>query len=166
MSHDSAIAHPGLTELLAKAKQLNQASDHVNAILKDLEAKLSAANIGLTFWFESKPLYQSDSRGDLSPSSTYEDVAEVLGYARIDGKWNLAVKKLRTVHGFYEGQMDCPWANTFADGDPMSLLKAPRETRLAAVRIIDEFIAAFTAMVNQTVGELEAASGEIFFGKQ
>jgi hypothetical protein len=156
--------HPELTDLLTKAKQLNEASDHVNSILKDLEAQLNAANIGLTFWYETRPLHQSDSRGDLGPSSRYEDFADVLGYARIDGKWSLAVKKLRTVHGFYEGQMDCPYANSFEVGDPVSLQKSPRETRLAAVRILPEFLTSFTEMIGRTVGELEAGSGQIFFG--
>ncbi len=165
MPSDLSINFPAFPTLLSKAKQLNEASDVVNAVLKDLEDRLAEANIGLTFWFDSKPLSQSDCVGDFSPSSTREETFEVLGYARIEGKWCLAVKRVRHVHGFFEGQMDCPYTNVLVDDDPAALLKTARETRLAAVRVLPEFVEKFTEMVTQTVGELEAATGDLFYEK-
>ena len=151
-----------LSPLLSKAAQLNQVSDRANRHIGDVEKKLSDAKIGITFWFDGPPLAQSDAKGDLGPDDFSEDTADILGYAKIDGKWCLAVKRMRFVRGFYEGDMSRRFRNVFVDGDPSPLLNASRELRLAALRILPDFLAAFTARIDETVGEIEAATGELF----
>ena len=160
--NDSTPPSAPFVELLAAARQLNNASDRVNIELQDVEKILDAANVGLTFWFEETPLEQSDATGDVGPYDTREHTSEYLGYARVDGKWKLAVKRVRQVDGFYQGDLDCPYSNAFTDGEPTALLKASRETRLAALRLMPPFVGAFTEKVKQHVAEIEAATGELF----
>src|SRR3954466_2416582 len=97
-----------LSTLLSKAAQLNEASTIANQLLADVEKKLSDAKIGITFWFDTNPLTQSDSKGDFGPLDISEDTAEILGYTRAEGKWCLAVKRMHRVHGFFEGDLGSP----------------------------------------------------------
>lgn len=152
-----------LAELLAAAKQLNQASDQVNLELQKIEKALDAANLGLTFWLEDKPIDQSDAIGGIEPHDTSEYTSDLVGFARVEGKWRLAVKRLRRVSGFYQGDMDCPFANVFVEGELTPLLKASRELRLNALRVMPDFIAALKEKVVQRVGEIEVATGNLFF---
>jgi hypothetical protein len=152
---------PGLEDFLKTAKQLNQASDAVNASLKTVEELLNASNVGVTFWFDAKPLSQSDTTGDLHPNALSEYFTDVLGYARVDGKWCFAAKRLRYVMGYYEGEVRMPFTNVYAAGEPQALLRASRELRLAALRTMPEFLEAFRETIAQTVGQIEAATGKL-----
>jgi hypothetical protein len=145
-----------LAKLLENAKQLNEASNEVNRELKKLEDTLNAAKVGLTFWFESKPLHQSDTTGDLS-SSEYTSV--VLGYTRIGGNWCLAVKRLREVSGFFEGDTSCPFTNVFMDVEPEALLKTSRDLRLKALQLMPEFLTALNEHIESNIGAIRAATG-------
>ena len=62
--------------------------------------------------------------------------------------------------------MDCPYTNVFAHGEPSQLLKASREVRLAALRVMPTFIEAFKEKISTHVGEIEAATGHIFWGDE
>ena len=160
--NDATTPSAPFVELLAAAKQLNKASDRVNIELQNVEKILDGANVGLTFWFEETPLEQSDATGDVGPYDTRERTSEYLGYARVEGKWKLAVKRARKVDGFYQGDMDCPYTKVFTDGEPTALLKASRDTRLVALRLMPQFLEAFKEKVKQHVAEIEAATGELF----
>jgi hypothetical protein len=147
-----------LTKLLQNAKQLNKVSDEVNLELKNLEDTLNKANIGLTFWFETRPLHQSDTTGDLSSS---EYTSDVLGYTRIGGSWCLAVKRLQQVSGYFEGDMSCPFTNVFVITEPESLLKASRDLRLKALQIMPEFLTALNEHIESNVDAIRAATGKV-----
>jgi hypothetical protein len=147
-----------LAKLLENAKQLNKASDEVNLELKKLEDTLNRANIGLTFWFETHPLNESDTTGNLSSS---EYLSDVLGYTRIGGNWCLAVKRLRQVSGYFEGDPSCPFTNVFVIAEPEPLLKASRELRLKALQVVPEFLTALNEYVESNVGAIRAATGRV-----
>ena len=53
--------------------------------------------------------------------------------------------------------MGCLFTNVFADGEPTPLLKASRELRLTALRIMPELITALKDKVTQQIGEIEGA---------
>src|SRR5262245_54860038 len=118
-----------LSRILRKADELRAATTRANAYLADIERKLNDANLGVEFWFDGRRLVSCDATGDLGPHSTSAYTAEVLGYGRVQGKFRLAVKRLRFVSGFFEGHIDSPFTNTYADGEPQSLLSTTRDTR-------------------------------------
>jgi hypothetical protein len=146
-----------LPTLEHQAQRLNEASDRANAALAAVEKRLVRANIGLEYWHHI-PLDASDTTGDLAPHATSEYTKQVFGFARIGGKWCLAVKAVRTVHGFYEGEMSQPYQNEFVDAEPTPLLSASRALRVAAVGAMPDFLARFTIFVAKTV---EAVDGTV-----
>jgi hypothetical protein len=146
-------------QLLKSAKQLNKASDQVNAELANVEKLLVGAKIGLTFWLDASPLQESDATGDLGERS---HTAAILGFDRVDGHWMLAVKTLRYVSGYYQGDISSPFTSVFVENEPSALVKAPRELRLAALRVIPKFIEEFKDKVADHVAEIEAATGKLF----
>ena len=89
--------------LETQATRLNEASDHANRVLTALEQRLVNLNIGLEVWYP-KPLDTTVSEGDFGPHETSSRVIQVVGLARVDGKWCLAVKPIRVVSGFYQGK--------------------------------------------------------------
>ena len=152
-----------LPRLLDKARQLNAASDQANTILASVEAKLNDAKIGVTFWFEDQPLHQSDAIGDGGLYSLREHTDDYLGYARIDGKWCLAVKRIKHTSGFFEGSTSCPFTESRLVSEPTALLKSARETRLAALRILQVFLERFTEKVSEVLGEIQSAADGLYF---
>jgi hypothetical protein len=125
-----------LTRFLQTTERLNEASKHVNTILKRVEKSIVDANCGIEVWLE-QPLSTTDSTG--SPSrSTWN--ADVLGFAKIDGSWCLATKTLRHETGFFEGDPDCPYRETHAVGEVMPLTQASRDLRIEALRLLPALI--------------------------
>jgi hypothetical protein len=149
-----------LPALQSQAARLNEASDNANRLLGGIEKQLIELNIGLEVW-HSRPIDSSDSKGDLGPHQTSSRVVQLLGLARVDGKWCLAVKALRLVSGYFQGDMDCPYENQYLEAPPAPLLKASRALRLAALRAMPGFLAELNEHIGTTVRELEDAAGKL-----
>ncbi len=146
--------------LETQATRLNEASDHANRVLTAIEQRLVNLNIGLEVWY-SKPLDTTDSEGDFGAYATSERVIQKLGLARVDGKWCLAVKPIRQVSGFFQGDMDCPFTNQYADAPPTPLLKHSRALRIAALREMPEFVVLLNEHITSTIHELEEATEQM-----
>ena len=143
-----------------QATRLNEASDHANRVLADVEQRLVNLNIGLEVWCH-KLLDSTDSEGDIGPHETSSRVVQVIGLARVDGKWCLAVKPMRLVSGFFQGDMNCPFENQYADGPSTPLLKQSRELRIAALRVMPEFLVQLDDHIDSTIRELEEATKQM-----
>src|SRR5438034_7914565 len=89
-----------LSSFESAAERLNDTSDSVNSILGAIEKRLIAANVGLESWLRS-PLTQSDATGSTGGETSWID--QRLGFAKVGGKWCLAVKPICHVSGFFEG---------------------------------------------------------------
>ncbi len=146
--------------LKTQSTRLNEASDHANRVLTSIEQRLVNLNIGLEVWYP-KPLDTTDSEGDLGPHKTSSRVIQVVGLARVDGKWCLAVKPIRVVSGFFQGDMDCPFENQYTDGPPTPLLKHSRALRIAALREMPEFLAQLNEHITSTIHDLEEATKQM-----
>jgi hypothetical protein len=146
------------SSLESKAARLNTASDTANATLAAIEKRLVGLNIGLEIWHPA-PIAEADSEGDIGPYKTTTRKVTVLGLARVDSKWCLALKPVRLVDGFYEGDMACPFTNEFADGPPVALLSASRTLRLAALAMAPKFLKHLSEHVAKTTNELEQTVG-------
>jgi len=143
-----------------QAQRLNAASDRANAALAAVEKRLVGANIGLEFWHHI-PIDASDTTGDLAPHALSRYTKQVFGFARVGGKWCLAVKTVRIVHGFYEGEMSQPYQNEFVDDELTPLLSASRTLRVNAVGAMSDFLARFSVFVAQTVEAVEDAASKL-----
>jgi hypothetical protein len=127
-----------LAALDATAQELNQASNSINATLNAIEKVLGGINVGLEIWL-SAPLTRTDAEGSMTTDSVW--IEQRLGYARINGKWCLAVKRLRFHSGFFEGDRSCPFQNEFRDGPEIPLAQASREARIEALGMLSELVA-------------------------
>jgi hypothetical protein len=154
------MADPDFTGVLSaldvQAQRLKQASDVVNTLIAAVEKRLIDANIGLEFW-ASDALDCTDAVGDFGPHDTRTVVAMYLGFAHVDNKWCLAVKAMREVRGFYEGEMGCPYTEVYAAGDPTPLSRATRALRIEAVRRMPDFLQGLTNYVSGAVADIENA---------
>lgn len=140
-----------LSSVDSASKRLNTISNNANAVLRSIQDRLTISNIGLEVWWDKKPLTHAGST-DLRHDETACWMTQVLGFARVDGDWCLAVQTFR--HGAYifENEED---TRTAIDGTPTALLRAPRNLRLAAMQIMPEFLEFLAAEIETAAVALE-----------
>src|ERR1700728_3797385 len=125
--------------LEAQATRLNEASAQANQSLASTEKRIVALNIGFEVWLD-EPIFVGEREGGAGPYETSTTPIKVLGLARIDGKWVLAVKPMKYVDGFYEGDTSSPYRDQFADGEAIPVLSASRALRIAALQGLPQFL--------------------------
>lgn len=142
-----------LSALESQAGRLNEISDEVNKKLTEIENRIVSLNIGLEFWY-SVPVHRDDSVGTFSYDDTTEQLIQVLGFARVDNKWCIAVKPIKLVKGFFEGDYNCPFENPYAAGKVVPLLQSSRDLRIASLAAMQDFLTKLTEhvqSVNRTI---------------
>lgn len=139
--------------LSSNASILNSQSDSCNKKIKDSQERLISLNIGLEYWLDN-PIFRSDQKGDIGANDNSTEIIKRLGFYRLNGNWMLAVKNVRCVSGFYQGDMDCPYTNEYVDKEPEPLLDAPREIRLAALKYLPDFLDGYNNLVQKLNAEL------------
>ena len=110
-------AHPGnaLASLKIVSDLLNRASDFATDALRTYEKELLGQDIGLEYWY-SIPIKYGPRLGDVGAEKTITRSCQQFGWARVDGKWCLAINSLREVEGFFEGVPSQPYREPFTDG--------------------------------------------------
>jgi len=148
------------SSLESQANALNRASDTANQTLIDAEEKLISLNIGVEQWFP-KALESTDADGGINPHETTEHIEDILGFARVEGKWCFAVKKIKRVSGFYEGDMGCPYENQYIEAKPAPLLKQSRSLRINAIEVLPEFLEQILEHVSQKLEKLNEVTEKL-----
>src|SRR5437870_3160418 len=92
-----------LSSIESSSKRLNTVSNNANAVIRNIEKRLKDANIGLEVWWDQKSLDHMGST-DLRHDETACWLTQILGFARVDGDWCLAVRTMRNGNYFYEGE--------------------------------------------------------------
>src|SRR5712691_1916892 len=99
-----------LSKLEKSADRLNAASDSINTILENVEERLADLKVGLEAWLDDHPI---TTGAEEVRDAGRQWVERRLGYAKVDGagpagraEWKLAVKKVRMVSGFVDGNPD------------------------------------------------------------
>ncbi len=106
-------------ELAAVAGDLNAISDQLGKYVSELDSALKKLNLGVTVWVQL--------RGNEDPR-TQDYWSEDVGYAKRDGKWGIALRKL---HGNYNDP-------EYGESESWLFNDAPRELRLAAITKIPD----------------------------
>ena len=128
-----------IDELSRLAKELNQQSDKLNALITSLNQKLAALNFGVEVWHNGA-IEAGDFREEYDDEDRLIEKCRsvvMLGYSKVEDAWQLAVREET-------------WKTDLASGgereftvnpDPPSpLLKAPRETRIKALRLVPRLL--------------------------
>lgn|SRR5262245_1061994 len=136
----------------AAASRLNEESNSVNTLLAKIEGQLVSANAGIETWLTGQPLSSSDASGSTEGETAWTE--QCLGFAKLNGKWCLAVKSIRVVSGFFEGDTNCPYTNKYVNNSPVPLAQAPRALRIAALELLPE-------LIKQLTEETESATAQI-----
>jgi len=116
--------------LSAIAANLNTASDQLTQSVAALDDSIKRLNLGISSWYQ----FEGDSNDDGAYWRKY------IGYARVDNKWGIALRKTKGHHDFPE----------LADDDQWLFKDAPRQLRIEAVEHIP-------AMIDSLIGDAERA---------
>jgi len=146
-----------LSALESQARRLNQISDKANKKLLDIEERVARLNIGLEFWYP-EPILRDDCVGKLSKHDISEQLVQLLGFSRVNGKWCLALKPITVVKGFYEGDTSAPFQNQHSGGEVVPLLDVSRDLRIAALSVMPDFLLKLTEYVQSVNKTIEEAS--------
>lgn len=124
-------------QLANGAIRLNRASDDLTEAIGPLDAAFKALNLGVTAWYK----YAGDE-DDLGQFWNH-----YIGYAKVDGKWGLAISSVSgEVGGAPDEHDDEEWL--FND--------APRAMRIEAIPYIPALLEALVERVNATAADLQA----------
>lgn len=130
-----------LRNFQSAATRLNAESDSVNETITSIEQRLVDANVGVEVWLQHA-LLPTDSE-EVAYRETSRTI-QWLGFAKLDGKWCIAVKSMRILDGFFEGDTSSPFRNILAAGDPVRLLSSSRQLRIAALQLLPDLIELLT----------------------
>jgi hypothetical protein len=136
---EAAMAN--LNDLAKVSKEINKRSDEVNQILKDLEKKLVAMNLGVEAWLLNQPL---KSQLTVRP---YEDrngeeqderfcIEEVLGFGCWGDRYALLVKQMTYEEDFQTRKL----TKLKDEEDPRLLLQSSRDLRIEALNHIEALL--------------------------
>lgn len=142
-----------IEKLESLAITLNNESNTINPIIQEIQEKLNKLNLGIPVWLNNALLEESKA-GNAMSSTTFQ---YLLGYAKTKEGWGLAIKAVRVQRGFYEGELDCPWAEVFDVGQPVPLLKSSRQLRLAALRQLQDLVETIQHKAQEVIIDIEKA---------
>jgi len=123
------------------ASSLNKSSDELTRTVGVLDGALKKLNIGLSSWVSyahlaaEPPEYGSDQ----------------IGYAKIDGKWGIALRRIWGDQALGSEQEDGPWL--FGD--------APREMRILAVDSLPQLIEALARKAFSTAERIDDKAKQV-----
>ncbi len=147
-----------LSNLEAKSSALNTASETANQIISEIETKLISLNIGIEHWY-TPPLGSSDCEG--GAHETTACIEDLLGFSRVDGKWCLSVKRVKSVSGFFEGDLSCPYENKYLESAPSPLLNQSRNLRIRAIEVLPNFLENILTQVGNHFEKIKSATIEL-----
>jgi len=131
-------------QLTVAASSLNTASDRLSKVVAKIDEALKPLNIGLESWV--------NMGGPWVSADGYEEYGELVGYAKIGGKWGVALRTFEEDVRSGEYVSDEKWL--FNEG--------PRKLRLKALDYIPDLLAQlateaakFTAQISNKTKEAE-----------
>jgi len=127
--------------LSAVATELNTSSDKLGASISALDSALRKINLGISSWVHFAESHSADNL-----QYSFEDI----GYAKIGGKWGLAI---RTVSGDERADFD--------HIDQWTFNESPRGLRVRAVKKVPELLDQLIQDASEMVKEVEEQIGTV-----
>lgn len=130
------------TELKAAAQRLNRVSDVLAKSVVDLDAQLKELHLGIPAWV----LLEHVTNKGTGDSRRHE-----LGYAKVGGKWGVAIKTTSmNLNESADSMQDERWL--FAD--------SPRQLRMLAIGRLPLLLEALTKAADELTAEIQKRLGE------
>jgi hypothetical protein len=155
-----------ISELCYLSSKLNQKSDKLNSAICAVNTKLGKLKLGIEVWLENPPLelgeHQDVTDFDGKRLGGYRRV-KLLGYARVNRKWQLAVKEARMLTNTGELVDELEYPDTMQNLQeprpvpPWPLLDASRQARSDAMALVPHLIALLKARGESLLKAVEAA---------
>jgi hypothetical protein len=149
-----------LSNLKERASKLNAESDSINKILESVEGSLVAMNIGLATWLESGSAVEEHTARDEVENRNGDLVRQrityrtELGFSKVAGEWCLAIRvEKREEYPDFPGE-EGDWSH---EGEPIRIADASRQTRIAALRLLPELLAAIDNRAKDALGAIDEA---------
>lgn len=141
-----------MKELCAAAAKLNSKTDELNEVIGEFEEDLEKAGVGVTEWL-TLLLDETDSKFD-PHDETFSKSGWELGYAKVEGKWRLAVRQVFLKSRL--GRFDDDITSRHSD-KTLALTNAPRVVRMQAAELFENLATAITLRMNEYVAAIEEA---------
>lgn len=140
-------------------QQFNQQCSTLNDTIAEWNTRLANLSLGLEVWLNTQPLetsglYQAINPETEKPQQHFDRT--LLGYAHVDGQWQLAIKEEYTIYQYNEyGQEE---AVTDSDQERViRLLSAGRLLRIKAMERLDGLFELLEAEVTRGVNTVAKA---------
>jgi len=144
------------------AAKLNKASDDAADIIADLEQRLEATGIGITYWLPAiiNKEYQSSGTTDLGEPAEYS-LGYQIGWDKVGKKWHLAYRVTEIeMRGDSTSDYDTPdrmpTLENRSPSSPEVLVNSPRSVRVQAVRLLDDLVRGLTTEAESLLRAVES----------
>jgi hypothetical protein len=128
-------------KLSTVASELNFVSDQLGKHVAEMDAALKKLNLGIEVW--------ATIRGD-GPDEMGAFWSDDLGYAKIGGKWGIAIRS-RSGNDFADE----------VDSECWLFNEAPRSLRLASIGKIPELLEKLSTQASKMVAEIDGRLGQV-----
>jgi hypothetical protein len=128
-------------QLSSVATDLNAISDELGKSIAEIDAALKKLNLGISVWV------QVSGRDDQEDQSHF---SEQVGYAKVDGKWGIALRTVSGDHNWPDRDRVEQWL--FSDG--------PRKLRLAAIGKLPEMLKRLSEEAVDTTNKIKGKLAE------
>jgi hypothetical protein len=131
-----------IKELSDLSRKLNQKSDALNDFINSINDKLAKLNIGVEAWLENSPIEPTDPYfGDLDEDEKWPLVdGTLLGYARVDDEYQLAVKEATLAEFDSKGFIHPDYYEITKSWNLRPLLSANRNIRVHAMDLVPSLL--------------------------
>jgi len=128
-------------QLSAVASDLNTVSDELGKYVAEIDAALKKLNLGISVWVNV-----SNWEG-----AELDYYMEQVGYAKVDGKWGIALRTVSGNHSYPDRDEVEQWL--FSD--------APRKLRLASIETLPEVLKNLSEEAVKTTEKIKSRLAEV-----
>jgi hypothetical protein len=134
-NHSTERVENSFKHLASAAQALSGASDDLGKVIRHLDSSLKKLGLGITVWVQVS-----------GSSDETQYWSNELGYAKVDGKWGVALREITGFHMDKDDESTEVWA--FND--------APRALKTEAVDKIPDLLEKMLQQTEETTKELKA----------
>lgn len=143
---------PALLRLLKAAAVLNSRADEVKKLIQSTNHDLEELGVGIEHWLEQGRAPVTILGMQVGDPLSF---GLQLGYAKIGGTWQLAIRPVRCEFKSYGDDPSEGFTEVEVTGDPKPLVDASRIEKIAAIRHLDDLVNALAERMERLVAGLD-----------